>query len=97
MAEFHDMTTPGQGSNSRLNSARMQQGSPDNADRLLAERRTFSLAGRHNDAMQDVYAERAAAREAALEEVRESSETPDEIDPEDLAARIFNRIHAPWL
>lgn len=64
MTTSHDMTTLGQGSNSRLNTAQRQQGSPENADRLLAERRNTSPAGSHSDSLGDQYAERAAAREA---------------------------------
>ncbi|MGV9728466.1 hypothetical protein ACWDUE_13970 [Streptomyces albogriseolus] len=67
----HDMTTPGAGSNSHLNSARMQQGSPENADRLLAERRAGSRAVSHSDSLADHYAERAAQREAERQEAEE--------------------------
>ncbi|WP_143626277.1 hypothetical protein [Streptomyces viridosporus] len=89
----HDMTTPGDGSTSRLNSARMQQGSTENADRLITERRAESPAVSHNDMMAEHYAERNAAREAERADV----EPPADFDAEELAARIFNRIHAPWL
>ncbi|MFF6997604.1 hypothetical protein ACFY93_21955 [Streptomyces sp. NPDC008313] len=61
----HDMTTPGAGSNSRLNSARMQQGSTENADRLLSERRAGSSAVSYAD----VYEERAARKEAEQREL----------------------------
>ncbi|KIX79224.1 hypothetical protein SF12_05695 [Streptomyces sp. MBRL 601] len=71
MATSHDMTTPGQGSNSHLNSARMQQGSSENADRLLAERRSASLTDSHNDTMAVHYAERNAKREAEQTELAE--------------------------
>ncbi|MFE9974220.1 hypothetical protein ACFYRD_26520 [Streptomyces hirsutus] len=77
MATSHDMTTPGAGAISRLNTARMQQGSTDNADRLIAERRAASSAVSHSDAMQDVYAERSAAREA---EQREAEEYRDAVE-----------------
>ncbi|MEU9652628.1 hypothetical protein AB0E00_27450 [Streptomyces sp. NPDC048110] len=60
-----DMTTPGAGSNSRLNSAKHQQGSTDNADRLLRERRAGSSAVSYAD----VYEERAARKEAEQSEL----------------------------
>ncbi|MFF7492680.1 hypothetical protein [Streptomyces rubiginosohelvolus] len=76
MATSHDMTTLGQGSNSRLNSAQYQQGSPENADRLLAERRSSSLADSysHNDAIADHYAERNAQKERDAREARWDAE-----------------------
>ncbi|WKV72735.1 hypothetical protein AW27_015075 [Streptomyces sp. PCS3-D2] len=92
-----DITTEGQGSTSRLNTARMQQGSTGNVDRLLTEHRAASSAVSHNDMMLSVYEERALKHEAELEAVRAKGEPVAEIDPEELAARIFNRIHAPWL
>lgn len=57
------MTAEGQGSTSRLNSARMQQGSAENADRLLAERRSASSAVSHSDSLAEVYEERAKQKE----------------------------------
>ncbi|OCC07524.1 hypothetical protein [Streptomyces sp. PTY087I2] len=68
--ELHDMTTGGQGSNSRLNSARMQQGSAENADRLLAERRSSSAVS-HSDMAAEHYAERAARKEADQRQAEE--------------------------
>jgi hypothetical protein len=65
MTTNHDMTTPGEGANSRLNSARMHQGSPENADRLLSERRAGSSAVSYAD----VYEERAARKEAEQREL----------------------------
>lgn len=148
MTEAHDMTTEGQGSNSRLNTARMQQDSPENADRLLAERRAATAAAEsHDDKMQEHYAEMAAKRtaerlDASIELGRENYQRerleariaqlqfelddpePSMNDPhtdgyasieahaaweerrkarlersegEELADRIFSRIHTPWL
>ncbi|MFD0074493.1 hypothetical protein ACFVIY_18875 [Streptomyces sp. NPDC127166] len=143
--EIHDMTTDGQGSNSRLNTARMQGDSTENADRLIRERRAAAAtAVSHNDKMQRHYAEMAAVHDAeqreledfraqqkadaerrkrdelhgrweaeegqyiaidrhsdpleALAETRQSlAEFKQRAEGDELAARIFNRIHAPWL
>ncbi len=65
----HDMTTGGQGSNSRANTARWQQGSPTNADRLSAERRPAPSAVSHSEALAEHYAERAAQKEAEQREL----------------------------
>jgi hypothetical protein len=70
----------------------MQQGSTENADRLLAERREDSPTVSHSDSLAEHYAERAAAREAE----REPAEPPSEIDPEELAARIIAGKFHPW-
>ncbi|MFE5076905.1 hypothetical protein [Streptomyces halstedii] len=77
---------PGQGSNSRLNTARMQQGSTENADRLIAERRQRDMevswdSHDRKRALQDHYEERALAREAERREFEEwQAEQKTEVD-----------------
>ncbi|WP_030782157.1 hypothetical protein [Streptomyces sp. NRRL S-920] len=143
ISQSHAMTTAGQGSNSRLNTARMQGNSTENADRLIRERRDAAAASvSHNDKVQQHYAESAAEHEAGQRElerwkaeqkadtesrkrrelgerwqaetditVSRSSDHSEDLaaaresfnnftqraEGEELAARIFNRIHAPWL
>lgn len=51
----------------------MQQGSPENADRLIAERRAGSSAVSHSDSLADHYAERAARKEAEQREAEDDA------------------------
>ncbi|MFE5615488.1 hypothetical protein [Streptomyces sp. NPDC056524] len=73
MAEFHDMTTGGQGSTSRFETAG-QQDPTESASRNHAARRRREIAESyaavsHNDVMQGVYEERAAQKEADQREL----------------------------
>ncbi|MFI8437057.1 hypothetical protein ACIGJO_25625 [Streptomyces sp. NPDC079020] len=147
MTTVWDTPDSGQGSNSRLNTARMHQGSTENADRLIAERRRRDMEASwevsdRNNALLDQYEARALAREAERRELDEwraeqkaeadrskraelgerwqaeaditasrHSDMTDELgaarqsydqftqraEGDELAARIFNRIHTPWL
>lgn len=97
----HDVNTGGRGSTSRRDTA-AGQGPTESASRNHAAMRRRQIAESaaavsHDALMQNIYAERAAKRESDWASAHESAEPPREIAPEELAARIFNRIHAPWL
>lgn len=99
MAEIHDMTTDGQGSTSRYDTAGGQD-SAKSASRNFAQRRqqeiSTSPAVSHNDMMQSHYEERAVASESAWEAARADAEPPREISADELADRLIARKFTPW-